>query len=94
MLPTYYENALRVTGWMAADRGRIGCILLIDQDNRVVGAAARVGRRQDVAALGYAGATGFNGVILRSDPPVSYRAVAVTRGNGVPVVLNGILPDR
>lgn len=94
VLPTYYENALRVTGWMATDHGSVRCILLIDQDDRVVGAAARAGRRQDVAALGYAGATGFNGVILRSDSPVSYRAVAVPRGNGIPVVLNGTLSDR
>ena len=94
LLPTYYENALRATGWVATDGRSIRCILLINQDNRVVGAAALAGRRQDVAGLGYAGATRFNGVILRSDSPVSYRAVAVTGGRGEPVVLNGVLPDR
>lgn len=94
LLPTFYENALRVTGWIATDRRSVRCILLIDQGHRVVGAAALAGHRQDIAATGYPGATGFNGVILRSDSPVSYRAVAITSGNATPVVLEGLLPDR
>ena len=94
LLPTFYENALRVTGWITPDRRSVRCILLIDQGDRVVGAAALGGHRQDVSATGYPGAITFNGVVLRSDSPVAYRAVAITSGNATPLVLKGVLPDR
>ncbi len=78
---TINNESVRVSGWVAPSDGSVRCILIVDDSDRVVGAAAYGGERLDVARAntekGVPIDSGFNGVVELGDPDATYRTFAV-----------------
>jgi hypothetical protein len=91
--PSPYDDAVRIEGWVRDEADLVGgirCVLIIDQFDRVVGAAvldvpSRDGRERR------GNLEEFAGVAREIAPGGTYRAVAVTDDEGPFVVLGGEL---